>query len=125
MDIQALDKLIDKIAKDKSISREALIDELGDILKLKYDITLMNKERNIVDEVRNKLLTRLYNTDGHVITKSTANEKSYYRLDELEYQYLSNALEELTREGLVEDDPKQTLLTDAGILKYKQFYGEI
>ena len=125
MDIQGLGSLIDKIAKDKGLSSDILIDELADILLLKYDVTLMDKERKIVEEVRNKLLTRLYNTDGHTVVKSRADEKRYYRLDELEVRYLSNALEELSREGLIEDDTKQTVLTDAGILKYKSFYGEI
>lgn len=125
MDIQGLEGLIDKISRDSSLSKDALIDEMADILMLKYDLTLMAKERKIIEEVRNKLLTRLYNTDGHTLAKGRTDEKSYYRLDELEFRYLNNALEELSREGLIEDDSKRTVLTDSGILKYKEFYGEI
>jgi hypothetical protein len=125
MDIQELDQLIEKIASEKDLSRESLITELSEIIKLKYDITLMAKERLIIDEVRNKLLTRLYNTDAHTIDRRSADEKGYFRLDELEYRYLNTALEELSREGLIVNDPKKTSLTDAGILKYKEFYGEI
>jgi hypothetical protein len=125
MDIQELDRLIDKIAVDRDLSKESLIDELSEILELKYNITLMAKERAIIDEVRNKILTRLYNTDGHTINRASADEKSYFRLDELEYRYLDLGLEELGREGLIGNDPKQIVLTDSGILKYKEFYGEI
>jgi hypothetical protein len=38
---------------------------------------------------------------------------------------LDIGVEELAREGLIGNDPKQIVLTDAGILKYKEFYGEI
>jgi hypothetical protein len=125
MDIQALKDLISEISEKKNIDGDTLVEDLVDILKLKYGIALMEKERLLIDEVRNKVLTRLYNTDGHVITKGVTNQEKYYKLDTLEGQYLSNALTELAREGLVQDDKKQTVLTEAGILKYREFYGEI
>jgi hypothetical protein len=125
MDIDELKQIIEKIAADKRLDPEELMDELAEIAKLKYGATLVEKERMIIDEVKNKILTRLYNTHEHRIDKLESDEIKHYRLDGLEAKYLDSALEELVGEGLARSDRGETSLTDAGILKYKQFYGEI
>ncbi len=125
MNINELDQIIEKIAVEHKLDKEELTRELAEILKLKYGMTLMEKERLIIDEVKNKILTRLYNTYENRIDKQESDEIRHYRLDNLEAKYLDTALDELVSEGLVESNSKETVLTDAGILKYKQFYGEI
>ena len=125
MDINELDKIIEKVAVENKLDKEELIHELAEILKLKYGLIRMEKERQIIDEVRNKILTRLYNTYENRIDKRESDEIRHYRLDSLEAKYLDMALEELVSEGLVHSDSKETVLTEAGILKYKQFYGEL
>jgi len=125
MDIQSLEALIDKIADKRNVQKTELINELADILKLKYDITLMDKERAIVDEVKNKIVTRLYNTEHHSINRSDHDEVKHYKLDALETRFLDTALEEMLLEGLITHEKNTTALTDAGILKYKEFYGEV
>lgn len=125
MNIDELKQIIEKIATDKKLDPEELIAELAEIAKLKYGATLVEKERMIIDEVKNKILTRLYNTDEHKIDKHESDEIKHYRLDGLEAKYLNSALEELVGEGLAQSENRETSLTEAGILKYKQFYGEI
>jgi hypothetical protein len=125
MQLEALDALIEKVSNKRNIEKEELIDELADILKLKYDISLMDKERAIIDEVRNKIITRLYNTEDHRIDRSKSDEVRHYKLDALESRFLNTAVDELVHEGILEDDKKSSKLTDAGIMKYKEFYGEI
>ncbi len=125
MDVNELDKIIEKVAIENNLDKEELTNELAEILKLKYGLTLMEKERLIIDEVKNKILTRLYNTYENRINKQESDEIKHYRLDSVEAKYLDSALAELVSEGLVQSSKLETVLTDAGIIKYKQFYGEI
>ncbi len=125
MNIKELEQTIEKIAAEKKMNIEDLIDEMAESIKLKHGVTRVEKERAIIDEVKNKILTRLYNTYEHTINKLESDEIRHYRLDGLEARYLDMALEELVSEGLAQSDKKETKLLDAGVLKYKQFYGEI
>ncbi len=125
MNIKELEQTIEKIAVEKRMNIEDLMDEMAEIIKLKYGVTRVEKERSIIDEVKNKILTRLYNTYEHTINKLESDEIRHYRLDGLEARYLDMALEELVSEGLAQSDKRETKLLDAGVLKYKQFYGEI
>ncbi len=123
--MKALENLIKKIAQEKNIAEEQLTNELIELLKLKYDVTLMEKERTIIDEVRNKIITRLYNTDNHSIDTYKFDVSKHFKLDKLEQDYLERAQSELVQEGLLETDKHNMALTKTGILKYKEFYGEI
>jgi hypothetical protein len=125
IDLSDLANLIVRIAGEKGIQPEDLVSELTEILKMKYGITLHEKERAIIDVVRTKIITRLYNTEGHAIDRRSIDAIRHYRLDELEGGYLELAENELLSEGLLERDGRRLRLSQPGILKYKEFYGEI
>ncbi len=124
MDFKAFEQLIKDTASQKNLDEETLIDDLADILRLKYGISIMEKERELIDEVKNKIITRLYNTEEHTL-KSREDLPLLFKLDALEKDYLTEAVDELQREGLVETDSSGISLTKEGVMKYKQFYGEI
>ncbi len=124
MDFKAFEQLIKDTASQKNLDEETLIDDLADILRLKYGISIMEKERELIDEVKNKIITRLYNTEEHTL-KSREDLPRLFKLDALEKDYLTEAVDELQREGLVETDSSGISLTKEGVMKYKQFYGEI
>ena len=125
MQFEVLMEQIARISVDTGIPPGSLVAELSDILKLKYGGLLLEKERELVIEVRSKILTRLYNTDGHTIDLGKADANRHFRLDELENRYLDNAVGELLAEGLLAQEGRRVRLTDAGVLKYKEIYGEL
>ena len=124
MDFKALEQLIKETASHKKIDEESIIDDVADVIRLKYGISIMEKERELIDEVKNKIITKLYNSDEHTI--STRGELPViFKLDALEKDYLDESLNELRHEGLVEQSSSSISLTKEGVMKFKQFYGEI
>jgi hypothetical protein len=124
MEFNELEKLIVEIASQNEIDQKVIIENLADILKIKYGISIMNKERELIDEVKNKVITKLYNLENHTC-KSDGDLSKLFKLDLLESDYLSPALDELQRESLVKSNESQINLTKEGIMKFKEFYGEI
>jgi predicted transcriptional regulator len=124
MNFKELEDLITEIADQKKADKSEIIENLADILKIKYGITIMNKERDLIDEVKNKVITKLYNLEAHAC-KSDADLAKIFKLDLLETDYLDPALDELQRESLVVSDKNQISLTKEGVMKFKEFYGEI
>lgn len=124
MEFKDLEKLIAETAAQKNIDKAIIIDDLADILKIKYGISIMEKERELIDEVKNKIITKLYNSEDQVIN-SNDNLPKVYKLDLLENDYINFAMEELQQEGLVKVSKNNINLTKEGILKFKEFYGEI
>ncbi len=84
----------------------------------------MEKERNLIDEVKIKIITKLYNSEDHKAS-SAANNSKLFKLDLLENDYLNAALEEAQQEGLVSLSKTRFSLTREGVMKFKEFYGEI
>ena len=124
MELSLLEKLIEEISSEKGLSNSELIEDLTDFLKIKYGISIMEKERDLIDEVKNKVITKLYNSENHFIGSKFDLSKSF-KLDLLEIDYLSSAIEELTHEGLVSEKNSEITLTKEGVMKFKEFYGEI
>jgi hypothetical protein len=124
MDIKALEQLIKDAAKRKHIAEEAIVEDLADILKMKYGISIMARERDLLDEVKMKIITRLYNSEFQTFKAGPDVVKSY-KLDLLEADYYETACDELLHEGLIKLKNDETALTKEGIMKFKIFYGEI
>jgi len=124
MNFKALEQLIADTANQKGIDQKVIIEDLSDFLKIKYSISIMEKERDIIDEVKNKVITKLYNSDNHSISSSNDLQKSF-KLDLLEIDYLSTGIEELLQAGIVKSSKAEYILTKEGVMKFKQFYGEI
>jgi len=124
MNFKSLEQLITDTANQKGIDQKVMIEDLADFLKIKYSISIMEKERDIIDEVKNKVITKLYNSDNHSISSSNDLQKSF-KLDLLEIDYLSIGIEELLQEGIVKSSKAEYFLTKEGVMKFKQFYGEI
>ena len=124
MEFNALEQLISETASEKGIEKAVIVDDLADILKIKYGISIMEKERNLIDEVKTKIITKLYNSDSH-IAQSTDDYAKLFKLDSLENDYINSALEEMQQEGLATLSKTQLSLTKAGVMKFKEFYGEI
>lgn len=124
MDFKALERLISETSKQKGIDKNAITDDLGDYLKVKYSVSIMEKERDLIDEVKNKIITKLYNSDNHSIN-SGDNLKKTFKLDLLEIDYLSTGVDELIQEGVIKSSKAEYILTKEGVMKFKEFYGEI
>lgn len=124
MEFQDLEKLIAKTASQKNIDKTIIIEDLADILKIKYGISILEKERELIDEVKNKIITKLYNSEDQIVN-SDAELPKVYKLDLLENDYIYFAMDELQQEGLVKVTKKSINLTKEGIMKFKEFYGEI
>ena len=84
----------------------------------------MEKERDLIDEVKTKIITKLYNSDYQVVNSDVDHAK-FFKLDLLENDYMSSALDEIQQEGLVTISKTQLSLTKEGVMKFKEFYGEI
>ena len=97
MEFKTLEQLISDTATQKAIDKTTIIQDLAEILKVKYSVSIMDKERDIIDEVKTKVITKLYNTDNNSISSSNDLKKSF-KLDLLEIDYLSNAIDELLQE---------------------------
>jgi hypothetical protein len=124
MDFKELEQLITEIATQQSLDKSVVIDDLADILKMKYGISIMAKERELIDEVKMKMITRLYNSEFQKIDAKSDFLK-IFKLDLLEIDYLDTALDELQHEGLLKSDKSDIALTKEGVMKFKTFYGEI
>jgi hypothetical protein len=124
MEFKALEQLISETASEKGIEKATIIEDLGDILKIKYGISIMEKERDLIDEVKTKIITKLYNSDYQVVN-SDVDYAKFFKLDLLENDYLSSALDETQQEGLITISKTQLSLTKEGVMKFKEFYGEI
>ena len=124
MDFNTLNQLISEIASQKGLDKAAITEDLAEILRIKYSISIMEKERNLIDEVKNKIITKLYNLEDHVLNINSGLSKTL-KLDLLENDYLNPALDELQLEGLVVSAKADISLTKEGIMKFKEFYGEI
>ncbi len=124
MELSSLEKLIEEISSQKGLSNSELIEDLTDFLKLKYGISIMAKERDLIDEVKSKVITKLYNSENHFVGSKVDLSKSF-KLDLLEIDYLSTATEELIHEGLITEKNSEIALTKEGAMKFKEFYGEI
>ena len=124
MEFKALEQLISDTANQKGIGKETIIEDLADFLKMKYSVSIMEKERDLIDEVKNKVLTKLYNSDRNSVASNKDLQKSF-KLDLLEIDYLDTAIDELMQEGIVKFSKAEYLLTKEGAMKFKEFYGEI
>jgi len=124
MDIKDLGQLISEIASQQNANQSEIIDDLADILKMKYGISIMAKEREIIDEVKMKIITRLYNSEMQK-AKSDTDIAKLFKLDLLEIDYFDNAINELEHEGLLKKAKYDLSLTKEGVMKFKSFYGEI
>jgi hypothetical protein len=124
MDFKALERLISDTANHKGIDKHAITQDLADFLKVKYSVSIMEKERDLIDEVKNKVITKLYNSDRNSVASNKDLQKSF-KLDLLEIDYLSTAIDELTQAGIVKFSKAEYLLTKEGVMKFKEFYGEI
>ncbi len=124
MNIEELEQLVQSIAKEKKINASDILLDIADFVKLKYGITYIEKERALIDETKNKIITRLYNTDNHTLFKKNTDQIKHFKLDLVEADFLEKALEELSQEGLVLNNSDSLLLTRTGILQYKEFFGE-
>ena len=124
MEFKALEQLISEIASEKGIEKSTIIENLVDILKIKYGISIMEKERELTDEVKSKIITKLYNQEDHILS-SNSDLPKMFKLDLLENDYLNSALDELQQEGLVNITKTDVSLSKEGIMKFKEFYGEI
>lgn len=124
MDFKGLEQLISEVASQKGIEKNSIIDDIADILKMKYGMTIMEKEREMIDEVKMKIITKLYNSDFQKIDSKTDLPKKF-KLDILETEYTDTALDELMHEGLIRKSRTDIALTREGVMKFKEFYGEI
>ena len=124
MDFKVLEQLISNTANQKGIDKEVITEDLADFLKMKYSVSIMEKERDLIDEVKNKVLTKLYNSDRNSVASNKDLQKSF-KLDLLEIDYLGTAIDELTQEGIVKSSKSAYVLTKEGVMKFKEFYGEI
>ena len=124
MDIKGLEQLISEIASQQNASQSAIIDDLADILKMKYGISIMAKERELIDEVKMKIITKLYNSEMQKANTDSDIAK-LFKLDLLEIDYFDNAINELEHEGLLKKMKSDLSLTKEGVMKFKSFYGEI
>jgi hypothetical protein len=124
MDIKGLEQLIAEIASQQNADQGIIIDDLADILKMKYGISIMAKERELIDDVKMKIITKLYNSELHKIDLKADVAKSF-KLDLLEVDYLDTAQDELLHEGLIKLTKSDISLTKEGVMKFKTFYGEI
>ena len=70
MEFKTLEQLISDTATQKAIDKSTIIEDLADILKVKYSVSIMDKERDIIDEVKTKVITKLYNTDNNNINNT-------------------------------------------------------
>ncbi|MCK5209875.1 MAG: hypothetical protein KAQ79_17700, partial [Cyclobacteriaceae bacterium] len=68
MEFKALEKLISETASQKDIDKDTIVEYLADILKIKYGISIIEKERDLIDEVKSKIITKLYNLEDHVLS---------------------------------------------------------
>lgn len=124
MDFKILSALITEAASRSNADVAVIIYDLAEIVKLKYGVAILEKERELIDEVKIKVITKLYNAENH-----TASVKGYtaktFKLDVLENDFLKSAIQELLSEGLITLDVNDLQLTKEGVLKFKKFYGEI
>ena len=124
MEFKELEQLISQTASQKEIDKASIIEDIADIIKIKYGTSRIEKERDLIDEVKNKIITKLYNSEDHTMNSKSDLSKSF-KLDNLENDYLNSALDELQAEGLVNITKGDLSLTKEGIMKFKVFYGEI
>lgn len=124
MEFRALEQLISVTANQKGIDKNVITEDLADFLKVKYSVSIMEKERDIIDEVKTKVITKLYNSDRNSVSSSKDLQRSF-KLDLLEIDYLDTAIDELLQEGIIKSSKAEYLLTKEGAMKFKEFYGEI
>ena len=124
MDFKGLEKLISDIANQKGIDKNAITEDLADFLRSKYSVSIMEKERDLIDEVKTKVITKLYNADNNRISSSNDLKKAF-KLDLLEIDYLDTAIDELIHEDALKVSKAAYVLTKVGVMKFKEFYGEI
>ena len=125
MTAEDLLKTIDTIAKNQKIEKGIIIDDLIEILKIKYGEMLLEREQALVSELKNKIITRLYGYENHRVDMSRVDKAKIYNADRIDMEFAEKAEGELVAEGLLLADGKTLQLTDSGIMKYKKFYGEV
>lgn len=124
MEFEEFEKLISETASQNNVDKDSILEDLADIIKLKYGYSIMEKERDLINEVKNKVITKLYNSEDQKINADAGIQKKF-KLDVLENDYLNSALDELQTEGLALVTKTNVSLTKEGVMKFKQFYGEI
>jgi hypothetical protein len=124
MDFKILSAIINEAASRSNTDVDVIIDDLAEIVKLKYGVAILEKERELIDEVKIKVITKLYNADNHTASVKGDTGKTF-KLDALENDFLKAALQELQSEGLIALSGNDQQLTKEGIFKFKKFYGEI
>ena len=125
MHIDEFKDLISKIALQERRQEEDVLEECAEILKIKYGVLLIEQERALVDELKNKIVTRLYNYENHSLELAELNKKEAFKADTLDMDFMERAEQELVVEGLIEKTSNSIALTEAGIVKFKSFYGEM
>jgi len=118
--MEELEKKIGEIViQNQDITIEEILDDLKSYVELKYERKLEEKELEIISDLKDKLIERLYRLPRHeFILRNTAIEKKFH-FDELEMKYLNQCLSELHHEGLIETN-YMVKLTEKGILRAKE-----
>jgi hypothetical protein len=125
MKFQDLQKIIEQASLNTTIPVETINDDLAQIVKIKYGELILEKEREIIEELKNKIITRLFNFEDHRISFRQIKKENAYKADRIEIPFIEKAEEELHAEGMVELKDTSILLTNPGVVKYKSFYGEM
>lgn len=125
MDKHIFIESLQEIIQQGEVTESQLYSDLLQIASFKYGSELSKNERKIIEAAKEKIITRLYVLENHQLDTSRYDPTKEFKLDALESQFLIKAEEELSLESAIEINGPKLKLMEAGILKYKEVFGEI
>lgn len=125
MNIQDLEKILNQIAESKNIEISDIIEKMSDYAELRYSNCIEENDRKIIDTVKTKILKGLYKMPNHSYVTSKPNYKEKFKLDNLENEKVTHAVNELYSEGLIDGNENYAELTKNGILEVKILTGNL
>lgn len=123
--MKELEALIDQLSVTSQKSKAEIIADLSEIATLKYGKAFTDNQRQLIENIQRKLITSLYKRSGHEYVSRRADWKKDFGFDNADMELFEQAARELLNAGILEMGEYYTKLTNEGILKAKEFFGEL
>lgn len=118
MTLQNIKAKVEQIANEKGITEQEIYNRVLSILENSYNYVLSSDdEANIVSEIKNKMLKKLYRAPKQRISVNQATKyDELFGLDKVEHPLANKAWDELSQDGLVSQVMYEISLTEPGTL---------
>jgi len=125
MTLDEFNQLINELSANCNISESDILDSVADSARLKFGKVTSADERNLIDQIKERLILGYYQMPNHSYVTSRPDYKAKFGFDDFDMKFISNAAEELENEKLIAGNDNYIALTEKGIIQAKRLKGQL